>query len=292
MPSNQDQGRESTHRRHSGAPSFPREGRDLNNQVSATREATHPGNYYTLEQSPFQPQSAHANISHPGHIPPYSSSHGIGSGRGSYFGSPPHPQGTMHAPSNTTSGPSPSYTRGTTGYTSDANTMSVFAVVWHEGMGNTAPFNGHTRSVATRSVASDREWVNIGIDRSRFDTPIYTDIRRMVVFKEQAQCAWCFPVHTYGRQGVAKESVDPTKHAVIYMEGGQPQYGRNEPRMTKEPIEVTPSENEKLHAMSRLNFGKIYTVEHHQRVLPVGKISENSLAKFLSYARRETEVGY
>ncbi|BAE59654.1 unnamed protein product [Aspergillus oryzae RIB40] len=166
--------------------------------------------------------------------------------------------------------------------------MTVFAVVWHEGMGNAAPLKGGTKSLATKSLASDRELMTVG----KFGTKIYTDIRRMVVFKEQAQCAWCFPVHTYGRLGVAKASVDPSKHAIIYMNGAQPKSGPNEPRMTKEPLEVTPEPYQKLHAMSRLNFGKIYTVEHNQKVLPVGKISEESMAKFHLYAKRETELGY
>ena len=100
------------------------------------------------------------------------------------------------------------------------------------------------------------------------------------------------PVHTYSRLGVAKASVDPSKHAIIYIKGTRPAYGPNEPKMTKDPLEVTPEPYQKLHMMSRLNFGKIYTVEHNQRVLPVGNISEESMAKFHLYAKRETELGY
>lgn len=54
-------------------------------------------------------------------------------------------------------------------------------------MGNAAPLKGGTKSLATKSLASDRELMTVG----KFGTKIYTDIRRMVVFKEQAQCAWC-----------------------------------------------------------------------------------------------------
>lgn len=62
----------------------------------------------------------------------------------------------------------------------------------------------------------------------------------------------------------------------------------NEPKMVKEPLEVQPSSpDQKLDPMSRLNFGKVYTVEHNVKVLPVGKISESSLSKFLAYARTE-----
>ncbi|KAB8264386.1 hypothetical protein BDV32DRAFT_83671 [Aspergillus pseudonomiae] len=294
--------------------------------------ATHPGGNYTLGQGHFmsQPQSAHANISHTGHHLPSLTSHGTGGGQG-YIGCLPHPQSVdnvTYALSKATIGPpspgSPVYTRDNKGYSSANNATSngqfthqnipppvssgptpsepldsryrvqehprtffkvgrVFAVVWHEGMGNAAPLKG-----GTKSHASDRELITEG----KFGAKIFTDIRRMVVFKEQAQCAWCFPVHTYSRLGVAKASVDPSKHAIIYIKGTRPAYGPNEPKMTKDPLEVTPEPYQKLHMMSRLNFGKIYTVEHNQRVLPVGNISEESMAKFHLYAKRETELGY
>ncbi|KAE8390053.1 hypothetical protein BDV23DRAFT_155811 [Aspergillus alliaceus] len=159
----------------------------------------------------------------------------------------------------------------------------VFAVLWHENTEATATPRG-----GTRSRASECE-ITVG----RFGQRIYSDIRRMVVFKEQDRCSWCFPVHTYSRQGVAKRGVDPSKHAIIYMDGTQPRYGPNEPGMTKEPLKVTPvSYDQKLDRMSRLNFGKTYTVEHNVRVLPIGHISEESIARFQNYARRETELGY
>lgn len=75
-----------------------------------------------------QPQSAHARMSHTGHIPSALTSHDTGGGRGAYFGSPPHPQSVndvTHALSNAKIGPSPDYTRGTNGYTPAANATSV-----------------------------------------------------------------------------------------------------------------------------------------------------------------------
>ena len=57
--------------------------------------------------------------------------------------------------------------------------------------------------------------------------------------------------------------------------------------MTKEPLEVDPAGGQKLNCMSRVNFGKVYTVEHDVKVLSVGKIAEASLARFLEYAQHE-----
>lgn len=61
--------------------------------------------------------------------------------------------------------------------------------------------------------------------------------------------------------------------------------------MTKEPLEVAPaSPDQKLDFMSRLNFGKVYTVEHNVKVLPVGKITERSMPRFQSYAKNEFNI--
>jgi hypothetical protein len=96
------------------------------------------------------------------------------------------------------------------------------------------------------------------------------------------------PITTYGGKGVAKAGVDPSKHAIVYMRGSVPNPNADEPRMTKEPLEVEPARyDEKLDEMSRLNFGKVYTVEHNVKVHNVGMISRTSMAKFKGYARNE-----
>lgn len=61
--------------------------------------------------------------------------------------------------------------------------------------------------------------------------------------------------------------------------------------MTKEPLAVTPaSSDQKLDPMSRLNFGKIHTVEHNVKVKPVGKVTEESMLSLLAYARSSLKI--
>ncbi|KAA8644037.1 uncharacterized protein ATNIH1004_008234 [Aspergillus tanneri] len=151
----------------------------------------------------------------------------------------------------------------------------VFSILWHENEGSTGR--------GTQSHISEGP-----VFFGRFNERIHSGIRRMVVVKALDQCAWCFPVSTYSRKGVAKPGVDPSKHAVIYMEGTYPKVDPAERGITKEPIEVTPaSPDQKLDYMSRLNFGKIYTVEHNVKVLHVGKITDRTLPRFLNYATNE-----
>ncbi|KAL4759999.1 uncharacterized protein BDW70DRAFT_161057 [Aspergillus foveolatus] len=148
----------------------------------------------------------------------------------------------------------------------------VFSILWHENDG---------RAGGTL-VSRGPQY------RGRFGEPIYSTIRRMVVFRQYEQCSWCFAITTYNGRGVAKRGVDPDKHAIVYMRGTTPTLGVGEPRMVKEPLEVVPENpGENLDYMSRLNFSKIYTVEHNVKVLPIGRISNRSMTRFREYARYE-----
>ncbi|KAJ0425002.1 hypothetical protein BJY00DRAFT_275711 [Aspergillus carlsbadensis] len=152
----------------------------------------------------------------------------------------------------------------------------VFSILWHE-------------DDARDSKGSH---VSFGpLFRGKHGQAIYSTIRRMVVLKSFEQYSWCFAISTYGGRGLAKPGLDPYKHAVMHMSGTPPRLGSNEPITIKEPLEVECERfDESLHSKSRLNFGKIYTVEHNVKVLPIGEISEASMPKFLEYAREELAI--
>ena len=58
----------------------------------------------------------------------------------------------------------------------------------------------------------------------------------------------------------------------------------------KEPIAVVPEcPRNKLHPLSLVNFGKVYTVEHSVKVKPVGRISDGSMPYFLAYVEKSLE---
>lgn len=96
------------------------------------------------------------------------------------------------------------------------------------------------------------------------------------------------PISTYGNRGVAKRNVDPYTHAIVYPRGTPPIQGANEPRMVKEPLEVAIELlDETLNPMSRLDFGKVHTVEHNVKVLPIGRITSRSMTRFIQYTKDE-----
>lgn len=98
-------------------------------------------------------------------------------------------------------------------------------------------------------------------------------------------------IYTYQNRGVSKKNADASKHAIVYMEGSQPAASPSEPATLSQALEVRPiSDEHKLSPMSRLNFGKLFTVEHNVKVAHVGKITDRSMPDFLAYARREIWV--
>ncbi|KAL2807837.1 hypothetical protein BJX63DRAFT_411145 [Aspergillus granulosus] len=151
----------------------------------------------------------------------------------------------------------------------------VFSILWHENDGRAGRAGGTHVSVGPSF-------------RDRYNEPIYSTIRRLVVFRAFDNYSWCFSISTYGGRGLAKPGLDPSKHAIIYMTGTHPKMGSMEPLMSKGPLEVDPDRfDDPLDRMSRVNFGRIYTVEHDVKVLGVGKISPQSMPRFIAYARAE-----
>lgn len=76
-------------------------------------------------------------------------------------------------------------------------------------------------------------------------------------------------------------------HTVIYMLGQTDTSSTlraNERGMTKEPIAVKPSRpDSRLNPMSRLNFGKVYTVEHNIKAMDVGMVVKESMMHLKTY---------
>jgi hypothetical protein len=83
---------------------------------------------------------------------------------------------------------------------------------------------------------------------------------------------------TYGRHGVAKPGVFKSHHAIIYTSRKAPNPQPNELPVEGEngmlkAIRVEPhSRQEKLDSLSRINFSKIYTVEHNVKVYDFGDV--------------------
>jgi hypothetical protein len=62
-----------------------------------------------------------------------------------------------------------------------------------------------------------------------------------------------------------------------------------ERQMTKQPLAVDSVKGQKLDGLSRVNFDKVYTVEHNIKVMDIGRISQTSMPKLISYWKIENK---
>ncbi|KAK6401681.1 hypothetical protein LTR95_019160, partial [Oleoguttula sp. CCFEE 5521] len=93
----------------------------------------------------------------------------------------------------------------------------------------------------------------------------------------------CAPINTYNGRGVSKPGVIKSDHAIIYSGRKCPdpdpaeRPARGEAGMRPAAIRVDPDDKvTKLDPMSRIDFGKVHTVEHNVKVKPFGNVHEGS----------------
>jgi hypothetical protein len=160
----------------------------------------------------------------------------------------------------------------------------VFAMLWHEGVGDKK--GGHLSQAEPFRVQRNSK------KKGKYNEEVFSHIRRMAVVKVRHGYCWCVPINTYNYQGVAKKglsSEDRQAHSIIYMDDTKPAIHSTEKGMMfKSPIAVTAANSEqKLHYMSRINFGKVYSVEWNVKVMNVGKVNRDSMFTFEGYWRNE-----
>jgi hypothetical protein len=98
--------------------------------------------------------------------------------------------------------------------------------------------------------------------------------RRFVVVDSRKGHSMCLPIMTYGGQGTLKYGVHPEDHAPIYSSKREGPCILEGEAMTHRPIRVDVIDpSHKLDPMSRLNYAKIYTVEHNVKVWFIGQVA-------------------
>jgi hypothetical protein len=87
------------------------------------------------------------------------------------------------------------------------------------------------------------------------------------------------PILTYSGQGLAKSGVHEEHHAIIYSSSQGPIYFDGEAELSSlKPIQCRMTRSQyDLDPSSRLNFAKVYTVEHDIKVWFIGRVHENSV---------------
>jgi hypothetical protein len=105
---------------------------------------------------------------------------------------------------------------------------------------------------------------------------IFQKQRRFVIVDTRKGHSICLPIMTYGGQGTLKYGVHPEDHAAIYSSKRDGPYIPDQENLTNEAIRVEVIDpTHKLDPMSRLNYAKLYTVEHNVKVFFIGKVAKN-----------------
>jgi hypothetical protein len=79
-------------------------------------------------------------------------------------------------------------------------------------------------------------------------------------------------------------------HTIAHSSKEQPQYLEGEDAIVKEPIAIDMNHGHTLEYASRLNFAKVFTVEHNVKVMPIGKVAQGSLHYLRAYWANESST--
>lgn len=149
----------------------------------------------------------------------------------------------------------------------------VFKVYWPEPKGQNAP----------KTTLTEGE---TGVVTGNFGEEFFAKIRWFVVIRagDQGFCT-CLTIQTYGNRGVSKPGTTKCYHSVIYTGQTAPKPKKNEEpnvaageRPMLASIRVRPKrKTDKMDVMSRLNYSKMYTVEHNVKVYDFGTVHEKYL---------------
>ncbi|KAF7916521.1 hypothetical protein EAE99_009703 [Botrytis elliptica] len=157
----------------------------------------------------------------------------------------------------------------------------VFMMLWTEPAQPKVPENGGTRNGSHFSTTF-------------LGQQAYSEIRRFVVVIKGYGNSVCCPIQTYSGQATLKPNLPaPRRHTIIHTTPQAPKqlsYLANDGQSISEdlvldPIQVnserTHEPEGELNLLSRLNYSKVYTVEHYVRVLNIGMVASNSISTFL-----------
>ncbi|KAJ9605763.1 hypothetical protein H2200_009612 [Cladophialophora chaetospira] len=151
----------------------------------------------------------------------------------------------------------------------------VFGVLWHEKVTDAAT------SDCEDTHASDD---NKAISTNRFGEKIRSSIRRMVVVRPSHGYSVCIQINTYAGRGLGKfaksKNVEAIEaHAIVHMADTKARWLDQEPQSGKKAIAVIKAgPDQTLSKASRLDYGRVHTVEHNIQSMNIGRVTDKCLA--------------
>ena len=107
---------------------------------------------------------------------------------------------------------------------------------------------------------------------------VYSNIKIFAVIEEAENFCIAVKIDTYRGQGCNASGVITGKHAIAYSGKHVPERLPEETGLLDMPIRVNPDDSKGLEPRSRINFGKLYTLEHNIKVVSVGQVHQSSMS--------------
>lgn len=141
----------------------------------------------------------------------------------------------------------------------------VFKILWTETAGNNI---------------GESEFVTRGL----YGEKVFSKIRPFIVVREQkGGCCLCVPMYTYGGLATKKPGINPMDHAMAYDVRKNPILLPGEKKLRKLPIAIKIENTDKFEPTTRINFARIYTIEHNVKALKVGRVIEKHIPLLKKY---------
>ncbi|TGO72841.1 hypothetical protein BELL_0413g00020 [Botrytis elliptica] len=173
----------------------------------------------------------------------------------------------------------------------------VFMMLWTEPAQPKVPENGGTRNGSHFSTTflGQQAYSEIRSNKGLWEFCLLVCSAQNYTY-DMLMC-WsndASPIQTYSGQATLKPNLPaPRRHTIIHTTPQAPKqlsYLANDGQSISEdlvldPIQVnserTHEPEGELNLLSRLNYSKVYTVEHYVRVLNIGMVASNSISTFL-----------
>jgi hypothetical protein len=154
----------------------------------------------------------------------------------------------------------------------------VFKTLWTEPAGSTARLSHSSLENAAGDAFGDTY-------PTAFDETVVSKIRTFVVVRASALSSICVPILTYSGRGSVKPGSDSDEHCVVYTR--QASLSDHVQGQLLTPLRVDPDyPRAVLESMSRINFGKLYTIEHNTKVKAFGIVNSSCLTALRENLRK------
>ncbi|RFU35538.1 hypothetical protein B7463_g774, partial [Scytalidium lignicola] len=151
----------------------------------------------------------------------------------------------------------------------------VFKVLWFEPYGST----GTEITQVPRKI--------------KYGERAYQSTRRFVIISSiHYGHSLCLPIFTYYGKATAKPGVHPGLHSVVYATEFPPELQQGEyATYLQPPIKIKlESDRHMLDKASRINYSKVYTVEHNVKVSFIGTVETSFMPQFMANYHKVNDI--